>query len=427
VAKKTFQNPRGTYDILPIQFGLYDYVVNNFKNLSQQAGYLQIETPTIEPVEIFTRGVGEDTDIVEKEMYIFNDRSGNKLALKPEGTAPVVRAYIQHGMSSQIQPVKLFYASSMFRYGRPQTGRQRQFNSIGVEAIGEGSPNIDAHIIALANRFFHKIGLQNVSLQINSIGDETCRPKFKEALKNYFKSNHKLLCQDCRRRLKHNPLRILDCKEKRCQTIIERSPQTLDYLCKNCNSHFRKVLEYLDEMEITYELNSTLVRGLDYYTRTVFEFYGLREGAQSSLGGGGRYDGLIELMGGQSTPGVGFGLGVERIILELESQNLNIVNKPKIKAYVISLGESARLAAFRLIEDSLENGISVEGVIGKGSISAQFAKADKIGAPYAIIIGQKEVFDQTCILRDMVSGAQEIIPITKIVSELQKRFSKEKH
>ncbi len=425
MAKQIYQNVRGMPDRLPEEFPWFDHVVRTFRGLAQKAGFRPIETPVLEEADLFTRGVGEVTDIVEKEMYVLTDRSDKKLALKPEGTAGVVRAYIQHGMASLPQPVKLHYVSPSFRYDRPQAGRQRQFYQLGLEVLGQSEPSADAQVIALAERLYRELGIRQVRLQINSIGDEVCRPKYREALVNYLEAHRDKLGEECRERLDKNPLRVLDCKEPSCQAVIAAAPQTLDHLCKACNEHFRGVLEYLDELNLAYELNPTLVRGLDYYTRTVFEFYGFREGAQASLGAGGRYDGLAELLGGNPTAAVGFGLGIERIVAELKDQQVALPEPKSDKLFVVSLGEPARLAAFSLIEKLLDAGLYVEGALAKSSIQNQLEKADKAGAAYALIVGQKEVMEQTCILRDMTTGAQETLPLKKVVSELAKRFLNE--
>lgn len=419
---KQFQSVRGMYDILPKQQVSFGYVIETFKRLASAAGYGPIETPLLEDKGVFVRAVGEGTDVVDKEMYAFQDLSGNELCLRPEPTAGIVRAFIEHGMASWPQPVKLSMTGPMFRYDRPQAGRQRQFNQLDVEMFGEAAPSADAQVITLANRFFHRIGLRHLSLNINSIGDASCRPKYKKALVEYFESHKSKLCETCRVRLKSNPLRVLDCKVPSCQPVIAEAPQTLNYLCKACNAHFAGVLEYLDDLGISYELNPQLVRGLDYYTRTVFEFVGTREGSQSSLGGGGRYDGLVEQLGGKSTPAVGFGLGVERILLEMEAEAVKPDPQPGVRVFVASLGEPARLASFRLIEELLDGGVGATGAVDKNGIQSQLGRADRLGIPYALIIGQKEVFDKTVILRDMASGAQEMIPLGKIVPELQKRF-----
>lgn len=422
MSKKQFQNVRGTRDILPQQQGRYDQVLGLFEALAKETGYGRIDTPVLEDSELFIRSVGDDTDIVEKEMYSFTDKSENALTLRPEPTAGVVRAYVQHGMASLPKPVKLYITGPMFRYDRPQAGRQRQFTQVGVEVFGEAEPSIDAEVIIMADRFLKLLNLGGVTVQINSIGDQVCRPKYKEALVEYLQSQQEKLCSDSARRLKSNPLRVLDCKEPNCIKVVEGAPQILDFLCQPCRDHFSGVLEYLDEVGITYELNHLLVRGLDYYTRTVFEFYGQREGAQSALGGGGRYDGLVEELGGQATPAVGFGLGVERVILELDQNGVPVPAEQSLKVFVASLGEPARLAGFQLVQELLDGRVGATGVVTKNGIASQLGRADRLGVPFAIIIGQKEVFDKTVILRDMTSGAQEMIPLNKIVGELQKRF-----
>lgn len=423
MAKQQFQNVRGMYDILPEQYQSYGYILDTFKRLAREGGYRPIETPILEDQAIFARAVGGETDIVEKEMYAFEDRSGNKLTMRPEATAAVVRSYIQHGMGSWPQPVKLFYSGPMFRYDRPQAGRQRQFNQLGIEVIGEGAPSVDAQVILLASRILRRLGLINVTLQINSLGDNHCRPKYKKVLVDYLTEHKKQLCDTCKQRLEKNPLRVLDCKEEQCQPVTAGAPQMLNYLCKPCQTHLTGVLEYLDELAIPYEMNPLLVRGLDYYNRTVFEFFGEREGAQASVGAGGRYDTLVELLGGQPTPAVGFSMGVERLMLELESEGVALEEAdPAVKVYVASLGEPARLAGFKLIEQLLDGGVGATGAVDKNGIQTQLGRADKLGVPYAIIIGQKEVLEGTVILRDMSSGAQEMIPLGKIVAELQKRF-----
>lgn len=423
MAKEQFQSVRGTRDILPADQVRFRQVVESFQALADQAGYGRIETPIMEERAVFERGVGGDTDIVEKELFALEERSDRRIALRPEPTAGVVRAYLEHGMASWPQPVKLYLVGPMFRYDRPQAGRQRQFNQLDVEVFGEAAPSIDAQVIMLAGRLWRQLGLEGVTLQINSIGDGVCRPKYQEALIKYFSDHKADLCGDCQRRLATNPLRLLDCKEPGCQQVLKDAPQILNFLCQPCQQHFTGVLEYLDELDVPYELNHLLVRGLDYYTRTVFEFYGNREGAQSALGGGGRYDGLVELLGGRPTPAVGFGLGVERIILEMEAASLPAPENKAVKVYVASLGEPARLAGFSLIEQLLDARVGAAGAVDRDGIGSQLERANRLGVDYAIIIGQKEVVDKSVILRDMTSGAQEMIPLAKIVSELKKRFN----
>lgn len=422
MAKQQFQTLRGMYDLLPEQAAQYDNLIEQFRRVVDAAGYGRLETPLLEDTGLFVRGVGADTDAVSKEMYSFTDRSDHSVSLRPEPTAGIVRAFIEHGMSSMPQPVKLYTYGPIFRYDRPQAGRQRQFNQLDLEVFGEPAPSIDAQVIMLAQRFLKRVRLGNVSLQLNSIGDPACRPKYKKALVEYLEANIKKLAEIDRERIKTNPLRVLDSKEASTLAVLGEAPQTLNYLCEACQTHFAGVLEYLDDLGVAYELNPLLVRGLDYYTRTVFEFYGEREGAQAALGGGGRYDLLVESLGGQPTPAVGFGLGLERILIELEAIGaLPQPIKPR-RVYVASLGEPARLAAFRLIEQLLDGGVAAVGAVDRDGIGTQLARADKLGVPYAIIIGQKEVREETVILRDMTSGAQEILPLGSIVAELRLRF-----
>ncbi len=423
MAKQQFQTVRGMYDLLPERRSLYDYVVNTFLRAAEDAGYGRIETPLLEDEGLYIRSVGAGTDVVDKEMYALEDRGGKKLVLRPEGTASVIRAYIEHGMGSLPQPVRLAYVSDMFRYERPQEGRYRQHRQMGAEVIGDGNPSVDAQLIMLLQRVYKRLRLPNLSLQINSIGDSQCRPKYRKALVEYLQANVKQLAEIDRERLSKNPLRVLDSKEPSTQVILAEAPQTLNYLCEACQAHFAGVLEYLDDLGVSYELNHLLVRGLDYYSRTVFEFYGEREGAQSSLGGGGRYDMLVEQLGGVPTPAVGFGSGIERIMLEVESAGVLPAVLKQQRVYVASLGEPARLAAFRLIEQLLDANVSATGAVDRDGIGAQLARADKLGVPYAVIIGQKEVKEGTVLLRDMATGAQETLKAEAVVAELRRRFN----
>lgn len=422
MAKPKLQSVRGMYDLLPEAAAQFDAAWQEFAMVAADAGFGHIETPMVEETDLFSRGVGVDTEVVSKEMYSFEDRGGTSLSLRPEGTAGVVRAYLEHGMGSWPQPVRLYYGGPMFRYDRPQAGRQRQFYQFSVEVLGEAAPSVDAQIITLAMRFFKRIRLNGASLQINSIGCPNCRPKYRKALVEYLEEQKAKLGEDDQGRLKGNPLRILDSKDEKTRAVVADAPQTLNYLCDDCQAHFAGVLEYLDDRQITYDLNPQLVRGLDYYGRTVFEFYGQREGSRASLGGGGRYDGLIELLGGQPTPAVGFSLGVERILLELAEQGVTLAQDRPKGVYVASLGEPARLLGFGLIEKLLDGGVPAVGAVDRDGIGSQLGRADKLGVPYAVIIGQREVMEKTVLLRDMASGAQETLQIDHVVAELRRRF-----
>lgn len=424
MAKKIIQNPRGTRDILPEEQRYFDFIFGMADAESRRSGFGRIETPIIEDASLFERSVGKETDIVEKEMYTFKDKSGNIIALRPEGTASVVRSFIQHGMQNLPKPLKFYYSGPMFRYERPQAGRYRQLYQFGVEIIGDKKPIADLLTISLAWRICSNVGLGDLTLQINSIGCPNCRPRYKKELLNYVKENGKKLCSDCQKRSKKNPLRILDCKEASCQNIIEGAPIILNSLCKECHDHFRELLEYLDELEISYELNPKLVRGLDYYTKTVFEIWTKNDGGQNALGGGGRYDGLVELLGGKPTPAVGFALGVDRIVDILKSQKLEIpAASEKADVFVAQLGDVAKKKCIRLMHDLHMEGVGAEGCIEKKGISDQLKMANKLKAPYTLLIGQKEAFDNTVIIKDMQSGNQEIYPREKVVREIKKRLS----
>lgn len=411
-------------DILPEEQKYFSYLRNAFETTCEQSGFGRVYTPTVEPAQLFERTVGKATDIIEKEMYVFKSKSGKKMALRPEGTASVVRAYLEGGMTALPQPVKLYYQLPMFRYNRPQAGRYREHWQYGVEALGEKSPLIDVTVIALALRVLNSIGLTGVSLQINSIGCQACRPKYQKTLLRFLKENEKGLCADCKRRIKTNPLRALDCKDKSCQETTDGAPQMVNNLCNSCHEHFKDILEYLDELDILYEINPRLVRGLDYYVQTVFEIWNEHDGGQSALGGGGRYDGLAELLGGRKTPGIGFGLGADRIVATMIKQGVEIEDSSLVDVFIIQLGKEAKKKCFKLIFDLQNAGIGAEGSIDKGSMSAQLQMANKYNVPFTLIIGQKEAYSDTVILKNMASGCQEIYPQDKIVREVKKRLKK---
>jgi len=423
MAKKTIQTPRGTRDILPDQQVYFDYVERVFESVVKSAGFAKITTPVFEDTNLFIRGVGEGTDIVEKEMYTFADKSDNSLTLRPEGTASIVRSYLENGMQSWAQPVKLYYFEPMYRYDRPQAGRYREFWQFGFEMIGDKSALADAVVVTTAYRIYETLGLKDdISMQINSIGCPDCRPKYLKELTAYYKENEKDLCPDCKKRLVSNPLRLLDCKEKKCQALAEEAPQIVNSLCTACHDHFKEVLEYLDEIGIVYEINSRLVRGLDYYSRTVFEIWGQREGAQNSLGGGGRYDKLVEILGGQPTPALGFAGGVDRTVelLMASEAELDLVQKRDV--FVAQIGDEARKKCFRLMNDLWNSGVDAEGCLDKGGISNQLAAADKLGARYTLLMGQKEAFDGTVIVKEMLSGNQEVITLDKVIPEIKRKL-----
>jgi histidyl-tRNA synthetase len=423
MAKKTIQTPRGTRDILPDTQAYFDYVQKAFESVVRSAGFAKISTPAFEDTNLFVRGVGNETDIVEKELYTFLDKSDNSLTLRPEGTAPIVRAYLENGMSAWPRPVKLYYFSPMYRYDRPQAGRYREFWQFGFEMIGDKSALADAVVITTAYRVYDKLGLtDSISVQINSIGCPECRPKYLKELVKYYKENEKDLCADCKKRLVSNPLRLLDCKEKKCQALSEEAPQIINSLCGICHDHFKEVLEYLDEIGILYEINPRLVRGLDYYSGTVFEIWNQKNGAQNSLGGGGRYDKLVEILGGQATPALGFAGGVDRTVELLIEKGEDIDGALRRDVFVAQIGEEARKKCFSLMNDLWKSGVDAEGCLDKGAISDQLAAANKIGARYALIMGQKEAYDGTVIMKEMFSGTQEVITVDKVIAELKRKL-----
>jgi len=358
--------------------------------------------------------MGEGTDIAEKEMYTFEDRGGSLVTLRPEGTAPVCRAYLEHGLKNLPQPVRLYYIASIFRYERPQAGRYRQHYQFGYEAIGDDDPALDAEVIDMAWQFFQSLNLHHLSLHLNSIGCKQCRPEYLAALKNYYANYAHDLCPDCKIRLRRNPLRLLDCKKPLCQQIANSAPRSIDYLCPQCETHFNRLKQYLELLRLPFIVNHCLVRGLDYYTKTVFEIQPEAEGAQSTLGGGGRYDNLIEELGGKPTPALGFAAGIERIILNLKKQNVPIPPLPRPQVFIAYIGDEARDESIKLADILRKNGIGVIKALGSKSLKAQLRQANALGVDYAVIIGEQEIKSGTVILRDMINAQQKTIPITEL-------------
>ncbi|MDD5341342.1 MAG: histidine--tRNA ligase [Patescibacteria group bacterium] len=421
--KKTPQLVRGFKDILPSEQKYFRFIGNRLESLAQDYGFEKIDPPILEETSLFSRAVGKETDIVSKEMFSFETPGGERVSLRPEATASVVRAYINHGMLNLPQPVKLYYTGPMFRYERPQSGRYRQFSQFGFEILGDKHPVLDAQLIILANNFFQEIGLKT-SVQINSIGCAVCRKEYKTQLVNYYKTQKANLCVDCKERLYKNPLRLLDCKEEKCSIIKEEAPQIVDWLCDECKNHFVKVLEFLDEVQLPYNLNPSLVRGLDYYTNTVFEIWpeGEEKKSQSALCGGGRYDNLIELLGGRPTPALGVSVGIERTILKLKELNIEIPDREKRDIFVAQLGEAARKKCLPLYESLRKEGIRVAENFSKDGLKAQLEIAGKLGVRYSLILGQKELSEGTILLRDMEAGVQETLNFNKVIKEVKKRL-----
>jgi histidyl-tRNA synthetase len=402
-----FKAPRGTADTLPDEQPYWRHIQDKALEVCRLYGYGCINTPAFEDAGLFTRSVGEGTDIVNKEMYIFKDRSDNELALRPEGTASVCRAYIEHGMDNQPQPVKLFYFADIFRYERPQAGRYRQHHQFGCEAIGDASPVLDAEVIHMALNFFTSLGLTNFSLQLNSIGCRECRPGHLQKLKQYYAPLASQLCTDCEVRLDKNPLRLLDCKKPGCQSAADEAPKSSDYLCEGCGQHFTSLRTYLSALGVKYVLNHRLVRGLDYYTRTVFEIQPAEGGSQSALGGGGRYDDLIAIIGGRPTPAIGFATGMERIVLNLVNQGRAVPMAEKPAVFIACMGRDACVEAVRLAALLRDSGIAVIGSSGERSLKAQLRHANAAGVKYTAIIGEDEVKAGVVMLRNMQTSEQQ--------------------
>lgn len=417
-----FRLPRGTQDILPEDQPYWRHVTSVAQEIARRFGYDRIDTPVFEQAGLFERGVGEGTDIVEKETYTFPDRSNEMMTLRAEGTAPVCRAYLEHGMASMPQPVRMHYFCPIFRYERPQAGRFRQHNQFGVEAIGDGDPSVDAEIIDLGWRFMETLGLKGLSLVINTIGDPECRPKYLESLKAAYKPHLDEVCPECRMRFERNPLRMLDCKRTdfACQECIIAAPQMSDHLCIGCSDHFGKLQGYLAALAIPYRIDATLVRGLDYYTRTVFEIQPPEEGAQSTVLGGGRYDGLIEQLGGRPTPGVGFGSGLERLVLNVKRQNAAILHHRDaiVDAMVISLGGTAASVAVKLTSQLRNDGIRAVLAQPGRSLRGQMRHATALKARFALVVGDDEVIAGTAQLKDMATGEQREVLLGKAAEEI---------
>lgn len=419
--KIRFQAPRGTFDILPEEQKYWERVRTIIKQIVAAYGFSQIDTPIFENAQLFMRGTGPFTDIVQKEMYTLRTKGGDYLALRPEFTPGIVRAYIEHGMKSWPQPVKLYSIGPVFRHEKPQAGRYRQFHQFNLEIIGEGGALNDVLIIQLVYLIFKKLGIKGFVFQVNSIGCPECRPDYRKLLIDYYRKQRKKLCRNCRERLKVNPLRLLDCKEEKCRQLANNAPQIVDNLCEECHNHFKEVLECLDELGIPYILNSHLVRGLDYYTKTVFEIR-LEDSSLLELGGGGRYDGLVEILGGKPTPAVGVACGLERVISILKSQDVKVGQEPSPRVFLVQLGELGRRRSLKLFEELRSQGLRVGEALSKGSIKSQLKVADKLGVDIALILGQKEALENTIIIRDMKSGAQETVPIERMVKEIKRRL-----
>lgn len=407
---------KGTKDVLPKEVHKNQYIEATALDIAEKFGYKEIRTPMFEHTELFQRGVGDTTDVVQKEMYTFDDKGGRSITLRPEGTAGAVRSYLENGLCNEALPQKVCYVGPCFRYEKPQAGRLREFHQFGVECFGTASPLADAELISLGKSIFDTLEVKDISLEINSIGCPTCRAEYHKALKEYFSSRKDELCDTCRDRLDRNPMRILDCKSPVCSEIAKDAPVVTDYLCEECDDHFKKVQEYLKAMNIEYTINPKIVRGLDYYTKTVFEFISNSIGAQGTVAGGGRYDGLVDELGGQKTPSLGFAMGLERLMMLMDAQNAPFPDASAPDLFVVALGDKATLKAVEIVKDMRAEGFTALMDLNQRSVRAQMKYADKLGAKFNIVIGDNEVENGTAKLKNMSTGEETDIALETFVS-----------
>ncbi len=409
------QAPKGTKDIIPSESHKWHYIEDEIRKQCELFGASEVRTPIIEHTELFLRGVGDTTDIVQKEMYTFLDKGGRSITLKPEGTAGIVRAFLENRLFNEPMPQKLYYLySPTFRYEKPQAGRYREHHQFGVEFIGSYSPKTDAEVIILAMTLFKKLGITQLGLHINSIGCPVCRKAYNAALHDYFMGYADDMCQTCRTRLDTNPMRIIDCKVPQCKEIAKHAPRTVDYLCDDCKEHFEGVKRCLEATGVEYKVDPDIVRGLDYYTGTVFEVVSDRIGAQGTVCGGGRYNGLIEELGGQSLPAVGFGMGMERLIAVMENNEVNFPAPPSVTVYVAAMGEAARLKAFALVQELRSKGISAEFDHMDRSLKAQLKYANKLGSVYTTVLGDDELTAGSVRVKCMADGTEEAVELDRL-------------
>lgn len=416
-----YKAPRGTKDLFLKEAWEREYLKKTAVEIFENYGYQRIITPTFEETKLFEKGIGEASEIVQKEMYTFTDRKGRSLTLRPEGTAPVVRSYLEHNLKQIREIIKLYYCGSMYRYERPQSGRYREFFQVGVETLGSLDPALDAEIIDLSVRYLKTIGLKKFTLLLNSMGCFKCRLAFAASLKSYLKTQN--LCSDCQRRTKINPLRVFDCKKEKCQRALRKAPLISDCLCLDCQVHFREVKHYLNDLKIVFKLAPTLVRGFDYYTKTTFEIQSPLLGAQNALGGGGRYDYLVETYGGPPTPAVGMALGIDRISLVLKNEEVTFEIKPKLDLFLVVIGEDQKKMAVKLLASLRTQGLAAEMSYGQKSLKSQLRLANRLGAAYTLILGPEEIQKKRAIFKDMKSGKEEEISLRKIPNELKTRLA----
>ena len=421
--KLNIQSPKGMHDLLADEYVLYQNVFDKAEEIASYYGFKPIQTPILETVDLFTATVGATSDIVEKQMYYIKNDGENKLVLRPEGTAPIMRAYIEHGMHTLPQPVMLWYKGSFFRHENPQKGRFREFFQFGLEIIGEGKPIGEAMLIQIFSLTLKELGLDQMTVRINSIGDKECRGEYKKKLVSYYKKHLSALCKDCKRRFKENPLRLLDCKEQRCVEIKTNAPQSIDSLCSACKQHMKENLEFLDTNNINYLLDTKLVRGLDYYTRTVFEMFLDKEEEQGlALAAGGRYDSLAKILGKRDIPAVGGAIGINRVVMEMQDKKIAPKPKRTPKVFFIQLSPSAKQRSMGIIEKFRLANIYIAQSISKDNLNSQLSLASRMNVPYVLMLGQKEVLENSIIIRDMSIGAQETVPIEKVVEIIKKKI-----
>ncbi len=410
-----YKAPRGTYDLLPTDSPKWQYVEEKFRNICKNYGFKEIRTPTFEHTELFTRNLGDTTDVVTKEMYTFDTKGNTSLTLKPEGTAPAMRAFIEHNLAN-VQPItKMYYIAKLFRYERPQAGRYREHTQLGIECIGSNSAKTDAEIVSLAINFIESLGIKEYDLKINSIGCPKCRPVFMKALKEYTKEYYDELCETCQKRFEQNPLRMLDCKETKCKEIFNNAPKLIDYLDDDCKSHFNELQDSLNVLDIKFSIDNNLVRGFDYYTKTAFEIVSTGLGSQNAVCGGGRYDNLIEELGYKSTPSVGFGMGLERLMITLESLGINIPVDNRPTCYIITTGVKSEELGLSIANSLRKNNIPCELDVSGRSIKAQMKTSGKLNAKFTVIIGDEEIETNMLTVKNMDTSSQEKISIDKIL------------
>lgn len=410
--------PRGTKDIMPDQIYKWHFIESKFAAICRKYGFEEIRTPIFEHTELFQRGVGDTTDIVQKEMYTFEDNGHRSITLKPEGTSPTVRAFLESKQYAESQPTKYYYETQCFRYEKPQSGRLREFHQFGIEVFGSKSMLADAEVIALANDFLTNMGIEEIELRINSVGCPTCRETYRKALQDFLKPNYENLCDTCKDRYERNPMRILDCKNENCQEIVKGAPMMLDYLCDDCKESFEQVKSYLTASEIEYTIDPKIVRGLDYYTKTAFEFVSKNIGAQGTVCGGGRYDNLIKEVGDIDVPGVGFGLGIERLILLLDALGIEIPMLSNDSVLVAVMGDRAKLFGLKLVSELRKNGINAQMDLMERNIKGQFKYANKINAKYTVVIGDNELETEMASVKNMADSSQRQVKFDDLVQEL---------